>query len=165
MTEIRQLKADEELRANAVLAAEIWREHFLGIITAEQIEYMLEHFQSYEAMKQQTAEDGYEYYGLFADGVQLGYFAVAPQEDGTLFLSKLYLKSSARGQGYASQMLGRIKEIGRSRGLSSVWLTVNRHNDEAIAVYRHWGMQIIRDQVTEIGEGFVMDDYVFSLDL
>ena len=162
---IRQLTTDGELRANAELAASIWREHFPGIITAEQTEYMIENFQSFDAMKRQTAREGYEYYGLFAEGEQLGYFAISPQEDGTLFLSKLYLKKEARGRGYASRMFERVKEEGRRRGLTSVWLTVNRYNDSSIAVYRHWGMKVIRDLVTEIGEGFVMDDHVFSLEL
>ena len=165
MTEIRKLTTDEELRENAGLAARIWREHFHGIIPDEQIEYMLEHFQSFDAMKRQLAGEHYEYYGFFADGLQQGYFAIADKGDGTLFLSKLYLEKSARGNGYASRMFDKIKETGRQRGLRSVWLTVNRHNDSSIAVYRHWGMQIIREQAADIGSGFVMDDYVFSLDL
>ncbi len=165
MTEIRQLTTDAELRANSELAAVIWREHFHGIITDEQIEYMLERFQSFEAMKRQTESEHYEYYGLFADGDQLGYFAVADKGDGTLFLSKLYLKKEARGKGYASQMFERIRQTARERGLGSVWLTVNRHNDSSINVYRHWGMQVIREQAADIGGGFVMDDYVFSIDI
>ena len=165
MTEIRKLTSDGELRANADLAAEIWREHFHGIITDEQIEYMLERFQSFEAMKRQTSEEHYEYCGFFEDGVQQGFFGIADKGDGTLFLSKLYLRKSARGKGYASEMFERIKEIGRERGLKSVWLTVNRHNDGSVAVYRHWGMKVIREQVADIGNGFVMDDYVFSLNL
>ena len=165
MTEIRKLTTDEEIRANAELAARIWREHFHGIISDEQIEYMLLHFQSFDAMKRQLAEEHYEYYGFFADGAQLGYFAIADKGDGTLFLSKLYLEKGARGKGYASVMFERIKEIGRQRGLASMWLTVNRHNDSSIAVYRHWGMEVIREQAADIGSGFVMDDYVFSLEL
>ena len=165
MTEIKKLTTDEEIRANAELAARIWREHFHGIISDEQIEYMLLHFQSFDAMKRQLAEEHYEYYGFFADGAQLGYFAIADKSDGTLFLSKLYLEKSARGKGYASVMFERIKEIGRQRGLASVWLTVNRHNDSSIAVYRHWEMEVIREQAADIGSGFVMDDYVFSLEL
>lgn len=46
-----------------------------------------------------------------------------------------------------------------------VWLTVNKHNDPAIEVYRHWEMKIIRSEVTDIGNGYVMDDYVFGAEL
>ncbi|MBR6874179.1 MAG: GNAT family N-acetyltransferase [Ruminococcus sp.] len=165
MTGIRQLTTDAELAANAELAAVIWREHFVCIITPEQIEYMLDKFQSYEAMKRQVTQEHYEYYGFYLDGVQVGYFAVADAGDGTLFLSKLYLRKEVRGRGYASQMFERIKAIGRERGLKSVWLTVNRRNDSTVAVYRHWGMKVIREQDADIGNGFVMDDYVFSIDL
>ena len=46
-----------------------------------------------------------------------------------------------------------------------IWLTVNKHNNGTIAVYKKFGMKIIRSQVTDIGNGFVMDDYVFGYDI
>lgn len=164
MPEIRKMQTDDDIRRTAELAAVIWREHFRGMITDGQIDYMLERFQSFDAMQRQRREEGYEYYGFFIDGVQQGYFAVAPR-DGTLFLSKLYLCKEQRGKGYASEMFGYIKACAKERGLSSIWLTVNRHNDDSVAVYRHWGMEVIREQVADIGGGFVMDDYVFELKL
>ena len=32
-------------------------------------------------------------------------------------------------------------------------------------VYEAFGMKAIREQVTDIGNGFVMDDYVYSIDI
>ena len=49
--------------------------------------------------------------------------------------------------------------------MKSIWLTVNRHNYDAKKVYDAFGMKIIRDQVTDIGNGFVMDDHVYSIDV
>ena len=60
-------------------------------------------------------------------------------------------------------MLKRAKEI--AEGSSSVYLTVNKGNDDTIAIYRKWGFEIIDSVVTDIGGGFVMDDYIMSLDL
>lgn len=162
--EIRKAETPEEIRATAGLAAEIWREHFHGIITDEQIEYMLERFQSFSAMQEQRRSEGYEYYMVFIDGAQMGYFAIAEKEE-KLFLSKLYLHSSVRGQGYASKMFEVVVSKAKERGLPAVWLTVNKHNDSSIAVYRHWGMKVIREQTVDIGGGFVMDDYVFSIEV
>ena len=48
-------------------------------------------------------------------------------------------------------------------GLSAVWLTVNKHNDIAIRAYRGLGFELIGEGVTDIGNGFVMDDYYFEL--
>ena len=68
---------DEQLHRLADLANEIWHEFFPGIITEEQIDYMLEKFQSFDAMKRQIAEEGYHYKMLFFDGVPLGYLQKA----------------------------------------------------------------------------------------
>ena len=45
----------------AGVANEVWHEFFPCILSDEQIDYMVDKFQSYDAMKKQM-EDGYEYY-------------------------------------------------------------------------------------------------------
>ncbi len=160
--EFVEAATDEQLHRLADLANEIWHEFFPGIITEEQIDYMLEKFQSFDAMKRQIAEEGYHYKMLFVDGVPLGYFGICKKPDGSLFLSKLYLKSSARGKGLASIMWKEIKHIARQEGCEMIWLTVNKGNTHAINVYKHNGMRVIREECTDIGNGFVMDDYVFA---
>ena len=52
-----------------------------------------------------------------------------------------------------------------ARGLSKIWLTVNKYNDGSIAAYEALGMKRVRDQVADIGGGFVMDDYVYEIDV
>ncbi|MBQ8883276.1 MAG: GNAT family N-acetyltransferase [Oscillospiraceae bacterium] len=151
----------EEIPQLAKLANEIWHQHFPTILTEEQIDYMVLNFQSEKAMNSQL-ENGYEYYFMNADGDNQGYFGIQPQEDGTLFLSKLYLRKSYRGNGFARQAFEFMKDICKERGYKSIWLTVNKHNDDTIAIYKRFGMEIIRSQVADIGNGFVMDDYVFE---
>ena len=60
-------------------------------------------------------------------------------------------------------MIGIVtKRIAKERNLKAVWLTVNRNNSHAIEVYKHKGFIITRTQVADIGNGFVMDDYIFE---
>ena len=44
-------------------------------------------------------------------------------------------------------------------------LSVNKHNTRAIAAYRRNGFVIAESVVTDIGGGFVMDDYVMAKNL
>lgn len=164
MLTFEKITSDDQIRQTAEIANEIWHQHFSSILSTEQIDYMVEKFQSYPALKNQI-DSGYEYYAFIIDGVQAGYFGICEKPDNTLFLSKLYLKKEYRGNSYASKAFEFIKNIGRQNGNTMVWLTVNKYNDSSIAVYKHWGMEIIRDEVTDIGGGFVMDDYVFGLRL
>ena len=163
--EIKKVKYLPELRKVAELADEIWHEYFPCIITEAQIDYMVEKFQSLDAMCRQVEEQGYEYLVVYDDEDLCGYIGIKPEKDDRLFLSKLYLRSDKRGKGIASLMLDRVAEEAEALGKNSVYLTVNKHNDQAIAVYQKRGFEVSELVVTDIGSGFVMDDFVMTLKL
>ncbi len=160
-----QVETDEQIAAAAAIADEIWHEWFPSIITNEQIDYMLDKFQSVHAMTDQIRNNGYKYFFIHHDGKHIGYTAIHHEADGRLFLSKIYIKKEYRGKGYASDTFKLLKEYCRENGLHAIWLTVNKHNDNSIAVYKKTGFKIIGEDVTDIGNGYVMDDYFFQMDL
>ncbi len=148
----------EDIQELADIACEVWHEYFTCILSDEQIDYMVDKFQSAHAITEQMANQGYEYYFICHNNEKLGYFGIKPDGD-RLFLSKLYLLKHNRGKGYAGEALNHIFDICRQYGKKAVWLTVNRHNDHTIDVYKHKGFIIIDEQAADIGNGFVMDDY------
>ena len=162
MLTFEKVQTDEDIIECARLAAEIWNQHFISILSQEQRDYMVSEFQSEKALHDQIDKEGYSYYFCAADGKRIGYFGICPKDDNTMFLSKIYMKKSYRGNGYASKGFEFIKEQAKAHGCSKVWLTVNRHNEDSIAVYEHWGMKCDGVKTTEIGKGFIMDDYVYS---
>lgn len=163
--EIFKVNNDKELRQVAELAAEIWHECFVDIISDEQIDYMVEKYQSFPAMTRQVTEQEYRYFSVRDEGELCGYFAVKPEDDSRFFLSKLYLRKDKRGRGIASMMLQRVFDEARVCGKTAVYLTVNKHNAHAIAVYKKIGFIVIDAPSTDIGNGFVMDDYVMEYKL
>lgn len=164
MPRLIPVKTDAQLRELAVLSNEIWHECFPGIISEEQINYMVARFQSYEAMNRQLESEGYQYFFINHEGRNVGYtgYVLKPDER-QMFLSKLYLRADCRGQGVASAVIDRLAEICRENPLEKIRLTVNIHNDRAIAVYLHKGFVIAYDQKADIGNGFFMDDHVMEL--
>ena len=80
------------------LAGLIWHEAYRGIVSREQIAYMIERFQSVRAITEQLALEGYRYFLMEDEGRAVGYCGVQPR-DGRLFLSKVYLLHEARGAG------------------------------------------------------------------
>lgn len=162
-----KVSSDAQLTLLSQMANEVWHQHFASILAPEQIDYMVEKFQSYPAMKHQIEEEGYEYY-LFReedDGIyegHHGYMGFRVQDD-ALFLSKLYLLQAYRGRGISSRALELLISTAQNRGCRKIWLTVNRFNAHTIEVYRHWGFQTVREQCADIGQGFVMDDYIMEL--
>jgi ribosomal protein S18 acetylase RimI-like enzyme len=142
------------------VADEIWHEHFVPIIGEEQVDYMLEKFLSPEALVEQI-NSGYRYY-LFSFEYTFAGFAGVHKENGSLFLSKLYVHKDFRGKKIASHMLQKFIEICKLRELKKIWLTCNRNNTTTLAVYEHLGFLKVREEVSDIGNGYVMDDYILE---
>ncbi|MDQ6419765.1 GNAT family N-acetyltransferase [Paenibacillus sp. LHD-117] len=161
---ILQVKTAEEIEDLASLAAEIWREYYVILITMEQIDYMIGKFQSVPAITDQINHQGYEYYLIREDGFAVGYLSCKQEED-KLFLSKFYIDKERRGRGYASQAMVFLEQLCQERNLRRIWLTVNRHNESSIGVYEKKGFRIVRDQLADIGNGFVMDDYIMEKEI
>lgn len=159
-----QVKTSADIKQLSALAEEIWNEAFAVLLTQGQIKYMLNKFLSENAITE-SIKEGYEYYYLSDCDRILGFTAVCPKDDGSLFLSKLYLKKEERGKGYLKEVFDFLKSLSKEKKLNRIWLTVNKQNHRAIAGYKKMGMSIIRSEVTDIGEGYVMDDYVFSIDV
>ena len=153
-----ELQTAEELSAVAALAQHIWREYYVPLIGAAQVDYMLENFQSAAAMREQMAR-GDEYFMITRDGVLIGYLAVrVDRNEQSLFISKLYLQREARGSGSGRRALQFIEALAQARELQLLWLTVNKRNP-AVRAYEQCGFAIAESIRIDIGAGFVMDDY------
>ena len=141
------------------LARDIWQEHYVGIVGQDQVDYMLEKFQSERAVTEQIST-GYEYFMIVHDGMNAGYVAVIPNTDNaTLMISKIYVSKSARATGLGAIALDYVEGLCRKRGLGVLWLTVNKNNTDSIAWYLRRGFVNASSIVMDIGGGFVMDDF------
>ena len=162
--ECTQVITDVEISKTAELAREIWTEHYTSIIGSDQVEYMLDKFQTENAIADQIQNKGYVYYLIEESKQTVGYCAIA-QEGDELFLSKLYILKTMRGKGIARKTIDFIKIIALKRKLRRITLTVNKNNIEPISAYEKLGFVNTGPVVQDIGEGFVMDDYKMELKL
>lgn len=143
------------------LAREIWMACYPGIISVEQIEFMLGWMYSAEQIAREM-EAGVEWELLLAGKAVAGFQAYGLEADGRVKLHKLYLRPEAQGHGYARQALEHVLEQARSLGAGEVWLQVNKRNGRAVAAYRKAGFRITSEGTFSIGGGFVMDDYLMA---
>ena len=158
---ITPVETPEQIETTAQLARTVWREHYIPIVGEAQVEYMIARFQSPDAITRQINRDGMRYYLI---GDAQGYLAFEPQGD-ALFLSKLYVLGKDRGKGLGREGFDFVIEQAKAGGHSRIELTVNRGNVIAIAAYESFGMKRTGERVTEIGGDFVMDDFVYELEV
>ncbi len=150
----------KDIKELALLASEIWHEYWPCILTSEQIDYMVDKFQSENAIINQIENENYTYYFLKVDEKTAGYTGVSDYKD-YLFLSKLYIKKEFRHKELGKKAFEEIKKLGFNR----IQLTVNKYNKNTIDAYLKYGFKIIDKAVTDIGNGFVMDDYIMEFTL
>lgn len=157
---ITKISDSADIDAVAALAHEIWNQHFVPIAGQEQVDYMLEKFQSASAITGQISS-GYRYYAIAVDKEMVGYFALAPIEDESTEaqLSKIYVREDHQGRGLGREMLVFVEDLCAGMGIRKLWLTVYRNNVETIAFYERMGFTREGNMVQDIGNGFVMDDY------
>ena len=144
------------------LAGIIWRACYPGIISREQIDYMLAKMHS-RIRLEADLKACIRYDIVRHEGQPCGYMALECRNDSsTATLHKLYLLPSLQGCGLGQTMLQHALTLARSMGATEVSLRVNKANLRAIRAYERAGFSI-KDSIREdIGGGFVMDDFVMS---
>jgi ribosomal protein S18 acetylase RimI-like enzyme len=157
---------DADIPALVALARDTWLKHYTSIITLAQIEYMLDQRYSPEVIRAQLADPTVWWDKLLLGG-ELAAFTQYERgkEPGTIKIDKLYARHALRGRGLGTALLRHIEQRARSLGSIRLELQVNKNNVSAIGAYRKNGFEIARSAVFDIGNGFVMDDFVMAKDL
>ena len=81
---------------------------------------------------------------------------------GGIFLSKFYVRNTLRGKGLGKAMLDTIYKFTAEHNLNRIWLTCNKYNSKSLNIYKKLGFEIVSEIVTDIGNGYVMDDYILE---
>ena len=158
--EIRPVTASD-VPAIAALAREIWQATYPGIITQEQIDFMLEQRYGHERLYEDLQESDKWLDQAFYAGRRIG-FAFSEIYKGEFKLDKLYIHPDVQRKGVGGQLIANVAERARAAGYPCVILQVNKRNVNAINSYKKYGF-VVRDvTVDDIGRGYVMDDYVME---
>jgi ribosomal protein S18 acetylase RimI-like enzyme len=98
-----------------------------------------------------------------------GYLGYASYElnykgSGKAKVHKIYVMPNAQGKGVGREMINWIATIAKQNKVRILLLDVFRHNP-AIQFYEKLGFKKAGEQVTDVGNGFVMDDFVMEMNL
>lgn len=156
----RQARIEDiaEIRA---LARRIWDEAYDEILSKEQVDYMLQMMYSEKIIANEILS-GIVWDLIVANGKLCGYLSYSLAEGNSVKLSKIYIDKNFRRTSIAADSLSRVKQYAARNGKDYVFLTVNKNNQIAIRAYQKNGFAITASVVTDIGQGFVMDDYIMK---
>jgi diamine N-acetyltransferase len=156
----------EDIATIQKLAEIIWPEAYGKIISAKQLRYMLNLIYSETALTSQI-EKGHQFIVAVENNEALGFASFSQKSDvePTNFrLHKIYVLPNVPTKGIGSFLLSYVCNESIMQGATLLELNVNKYNS-AMQFYLKKGFTVLRDEVIDIGEGYVMDDYVMLLAL
>lgn len=145
------------------LAYAIWPDAYGEILSKEQLAYMLDNFYSVENLEDQM-NVGQIFELLLEDDKIVGFVAYEFNCKATdlLKIHKIYLLPETQGKGFGKFMIDEVVKIAKNNNQKGVFLNVNKYN-KAKFFYEKLGFNVVKDEVIDIGNNYVMDDYVLEL--
>lgn len=147
------------------IAQRTWPNTFAEILSPEQIEYMLEMMYSEAALHEQTSKKGHRFLLLKEEEEAVAYASYEIDYlPGTAKIHKLYCLPATQGKGYGKALIFAVAELVREQRQQRLRLDVNYQN-KAVGFYHYLGFETVDRIDTNIGQGFLMEDYVMEMEL
>lgn len=142
------------------LAETIWWATYRGILSEEQITFMLGKMYSEEALQLQMTEEGIDFLIAEREGQPVGFagHSLTDAEKDVYKIHKLYVLPAKQGKGTGSSLINYISELARGRGGKILELNVNRGNP-AFGFYKRLGFTVHQEVDIPYFQ-FVLNDYV-----
>ena len=151
----------EDIALIRELTWQVWPQTYAPILSQEQINYMLNMMYS-ETSLQQQMEEGAQFIIVYEQDSPVGfasYQAIAPA---VYKLHKLYVLPNQQGKGTGRLLINHIINSIKPAGAHALQLQVNRNNTAKL-FYEKLGFATIKEVKLDIGNGYVMDDYIMEL--
>lgn len=142
-------------------AKEVFIDYYDRIIGNKQATYMAELFLSEKAISDLIAS-GAIFKIVIENNTIVGFCEYIKEEE-KIFLSKLYVHKDHRHKGIGRMMFDECLKYARNNDIHTIYLTVNKNNTSSYKIYEHLGFRNVRSVVNDIGNGYVMDDYIMEL--
>ncbi len=143
------------------LAVKTWKITYPSIISNEQIDYMIEKMYSKEKLNEVIEKKKFNFL-LFETDNQLVRFCSIEHNynnEAITRIHKLYVDPEVQGKKIGQQLLANTQVLAVKNNSNKLHLNVNKKN-LAVNFYFKQNFSVEREEVLDIGSGFVMDDYI-----
>lgn len=147
------------------IARQSWYSTYQGILTLEQIQFLLTHWYSSESLTNEIQKRQHKHYLLFEDNLPVGFFAYHPNEHKAkhLRLSRIYLIPEKQRRGYGRSILSFLEEEASKLNCQAIELNVSQEN-QAVGFYKRMGFEVKRDEIVQIGP-YTFHDHIMVKEL
>lgn len=167
MTPVITPLAAADIAEVAALARVVWQATYPGIISQAQIDHMLADRYGRARVARELATPGIWWDVARVDGVLAGFASsLTTLRHGEMKLDKLYVDPARQRQGIGGALIEHVARRAKGElGCATLILAVNKQNARAITAYRKHGFAVREAVRVDIGNGFVMDDFIMARSL
>ena len=153
----------EQLPIVIDLTKKIWPVAYGEILSKAQLDYMIDKFYNETALRE-LIQKGHVFYLAQDDNDNyVGFVSYEiNSEPSKTKIHKIYVLPETQGTGLGRQFFELVKEKALEKNQNAIFLNVNKYN-KAIHFYNKLGFTKVKDEVIDIGNGYVMDDYVMEV--
>ena len=144
------------------IAYATWPETYGAILSKAQLEYMLDKFYSLENL-QANCNAKQLFFIIEEDSIPQGFLGIEHLHNNELVtkIHKIYILTNNQGKGIGKLAVDFVVNLAKENNSKKLRLNVNKFN-KAIDFYKKIGFSISDEVLIEIGNGWVMDDYVME---
>ncbi|WP_298734009.1 GNAT family N-acetyltransferase [uncultured Chitinophaga sp.] len=144
------------------LTERIWRPTYQHILSAEQIDYMIDLMYSTASLRRQMEALEHQFILLYDGTTAIGFAAYSTTDAAGIYkLHKIYLDGGYQGKGVGKFLINAVITRVKAQQGHILELDVNRHN-KARHFYEKQGFVVVKEKDTDIGQGYLMNDYVMQ---
>lgn len=153
---------EEDIESIRLIAHQTWPDAYKEMISTEQINYMLQKMYNKNELLSQFMQ-GYVFLLAAGEDKDLGFavFSNYNLKSQIYKLHKLYVLPQTHGQGVGKLLIDEVINVVRRSGGKTLALNVNRKN-KAVEFYQRMGFNIKETVDLDIGDGFLMNDYLME---
>ena len=147
------------------LAYQIWPIAYKEILSEHQLDYMLDLIYSIESLTKQM-ESNHIFLLVEESSSYIGFasFELNYDSSNKTKIQKLYVLPQIQGKGVGKKLIDIIEKEAIENNQSSLLLNVNKYNI-AKDFYLKQGFSISYSEIIDIGNGYIMDDYVMEKEI
>jgi ribosomal protein S18 acetylase RimI-like enzyme len=158
-----QRNTDENFTSIRAIAAAVWPIAYSATLSQEQLDYMMEMMYSIPSLQLQANEKKHRFILAIEEETVLGFasYELNHGKKPKTKIHKIYILTNHQGKGIGKALINFIANEANERHQKGLILNVNKKNI-AIRFYESIGFTISNEEVIDIGNGFVMDDFVME---
>ena len=161
-----QSNTDSNFTSIRAIAQEVWPIAYGAILSEAQLVYMMEMMYSIPSLQKQANEKANHFILAVEDDTPVGFagYELDYNQTKKTKIHKIYILSNQQGKGIGRLLINYITQEARQNNQEALLLNVNKNN-VARHFYEKLGFLISYEEVIDIGQGYVMDDYVKEISI